>query len=691
MKKHVLMDMFSKAVASLRPSATTVLLALAAATSAALLRLDPWAGGPTPPTIYSAQSAARRVFPDLGETELGRATITLAGAGQPPVRIAPGSDGLHAVFAGEARLGPIDAEALQGLWSSLRMATTLRAVAEGSPLGPARGEIAVEVDDRRAAVTLHGDASDGVGVYGEIAGAGAWVIEPELAAALAQPAAAWLSRRLLPIDASESAAVRIGALELVRGADGLWRVTAGGPAHMLSDPAVAVRLDRILAAEFEPVLAEQRGDDMVFEPWLEVQDRSGRRWQVSLGPACAGAPGLRLADRGPGVRGCVAAGLDAPWPIEDPEAGLVEPQLAPHVYGRVLAVQQDAPARRRLRRLGGGWVIEEDGALHEVAEPEVFRWWGAIQLAPVELPAQPLTDFAPEVDLTVETDSGQRLRLRCGPAAGVRLACRRDEAPPLVITRREPLALAFARETFAERRLLSFGTGDVRELEILPGRASAEVRQSVRLDLGVWRLDAPDHPDGAAALDEVRLEALLAALQAARAETWAERPVTAPRRTIRLERAGSEALALDLYPDCVAHVPGQPQAAALAASTCAALGDDLLYTDPLRFWLDQARRVELAAGSSRTATAARESVEDATWAGSGDPELLAGLSGWEEFRATRLVRGEPRGETAVTAKIHRPGAVTVTVDVGPTIAGTPAWVRLRGSDWFYAGADVESR
>ncbi|HEY8375933.1 MAG TPA: hypothetical protein VIK91_05555, partial [Nannocystis sp.] len=566
--------------------------------------------------------------------------------------------------------------------------TTLRAVAEGSPLGPERGEIAVEVEGRpRAGVTLRGDASDGVGVYGEIAGAGAWVVEPELAAALAQPAEAWLSRRLLPIDPGEAAAARIGALEIARGADGLWRTEAGAPPYLLAEPAVAVRLDRILAAEFEPLSAGP-GPEVVFEPWLSVQDRSGRRWEVALGPPCAGEPGRVMADRGPGLRGCVDAEVREPWPVDDPEAGLVEPQLAPHAYGRVLAVQMEAPVKRRLRRLGGGWVIEESGALHEVSEPEVFRWWSAIQQAPVELP--PAAELRAEVDLTIETDSGQRLRLRCGPAEKVPLACRRDEGPPLRVTRREPLQLAFSRETFAPRNLLSFGTGEVRELEVLPGPASDEVRQSVRLDLGVWRLDAPAHPDGLGALDETRLEAMLAALQGARAEVWTERPMTAPRRTIRIERIGGEALALDLYADCVAHVPGQARAAAIAASTCAALGDDLLYNDPLRFWLDRARRIELDAGT-RTATATRESTEDTHFSGSGDAELLGGLGAWEAFRAKRIVHGEPPGSASVTAKIHRPGATTVTVEVGPAPAGTPAWVRLRGADWYYLGDPDASR
>ena len=63
--------------------------------------------------------------------------------------------------------------------------------------------------------------------------------------------------------------------------------------------------------------------------------------------------------------------------------------------------------------------------------------------------------------------------------------------------------LAFTKETFADRRLLSFEAGEVRGLELLPGPTSDRVRQSVRLDLGVWRLDAPLHDDTAAALTAV--------------------------------------------------------------------------------------------------------------------------------------------------------------------------------------------
>lgn len=671
----------------MRPSGVTWALLAAALASAALVRFDPWQGGRAPVPMVSTQSAARRVFPGLGEADLAGATLVLARAGEPELRLSPGDDGLHAVRRGEALLGWADPEAVSGLWSSLRMATTLRAVAEGSSLGPARGEISVLRGDLRDALTLHGDASDGSGVYGALADGSAWVVEPELAEALAQPAEAWLSRRLLPLEAGDCVHVRWDSLELARGQDGLWRVVAGGPALLLADAAVGLRLDRAFSAEFEP-LAPDAAPAGELAPWLEATDAQGRVRRVLLGPPCPGEPGRRVADRGPGLRGCVDAEIAAPWPVDDPESGLVEPQLVPYAYGRVLAVQQQAPAQRRLRRLGGGWVIDEGGALVEVAEPEVFRWWSALQSAPVELPATPLAGFAPSVDLTVEADSGQQLRLRCGPATRAALACRRDEGPPLLVAGGELLALAFARETFADRRLLSFGSGEIREVEVLPGPGSATVRQSARLDLGVWRLDAPPHPDGIAVLDAVRLEAMLAALQAARAEVWTDAPVVSPQRTLRVERSGGGegTLSLDLYEGCVAHVPGQRQAAVLAASTCAALMDDLLYDDPLRACLREGRRIELTIGE---ATASLRRDEGDAWTlESGDAALLPTLAGWEEFRAPEIRSGTPRGSAAATAKVHRPGASTLTLELGPTVEGAPAWARLRGADWYYAGAGL---
>jgi hypothetical protein len=125
---------------------------------------------------------------------------------------------------------------------------------------------------------------------------------------------------------------------------------------------------------------------------------------------------------------------------------MVEPLLAPHAYGRVLAIEQSAPHARRLRRFGGGWVIEEDGAMVEVVEPEVFRWYSALQATAGRARGGGLASgFTPGHRLTIETDSGQTLKLACGPAGAIAMACARDEGPPLRVSAAPPELVFRAR------------------------------------------------------------------------------------------------------------------------------------------------------------------------------------------------------------------------------------------------------
>ncbi|MBL9100149.1 MAG: hypothetical protein JNL82_04270 [Myxococcales bacterium] len=677
----------------IRPTAVTLALALAAGGAVLLVRHDPWRSGPAAVPLVSNQSAARRVFPELAEDALPRATIRLSAGGR-ALTIAPGPDGRHRVHRSDELLGWVDGDALDGLWSSLRMATTLRAVAAGSELGPESGAIEVEVDGRRQAVRVHGVTADGVGLYGVLAGEGdeAWVVEPELAELLRQAPEAWVARRLLPQEPAGVAAFTWDGLAVARGEDGLWRVTAGGPRHLLSDGAVDLRLGRLLAADLAPLLA--RADAGAHGPYtrrLAVTDMSGRVSEVLSGGTCPERPDRLVVDRGEGLLGCVEADALVPWSMADLDAGVIESRLVPHAYGRVLAVDQQAPAKRRLRRFGGGWVIEEGDGLVEVAEPEVYRWFAALQAAeveplPVDVAAEPPTAHT----LVIETDSGQQLRLACGPGPAGASVCARDDAPALRVHGELP-ELAFTRDTFADRRLLRFGAGDVRALEILPGDPrGGSVRQSVRLDLGVWRLDAPAHPDGAGVLDEVRLEAMLAALQSARAEAWVATPAVAPQRTLRVERSptgdpAADTLELALHADCLAHVPGQRRAARLAASTCAALADDLLYDDPLRAWLGQARSVEitdLVPAAPRHLTLRREDG-GAFVEVDGEPALARHVARWQAFRSAGIRRGEPRGQASLAARISRTNASVVRLELGPVIDEVPAWVRLAGADWYY--------
>lgn len=677
------------------PSAVTLALAAASLATITLVHADPWASTRAPAALLSTQSMTRRLFPTLGEADLVRATIRLRSA-KGELRLAPGEDGLHQLWQDETPLGWADGEALTGLWGSLRMATTLRAVAPGSELGTPRGEIAVTLDGQEFAVQVGGATGDGAGLYGVLGheGDAAWVIEPELGEVLDQGQDAWLLRRLLPLEPADALALVWDGLEMTRGADGLWRVSAGAPRLLLAEQAVALRLGQALSADLDPMLPRADAPRLgPFTPSHRITDAMGHVRTVMSGGTCPGRPERIVVDRGPGLLGCIDRAVLAAWPVADPDAGMVEPQLVPHAYGRVLAVEQTAPHARRLRRFGGGWVIEEDGALLEVAEPEVFRWYSTLQATEVELGAEDLTPgFTPRHRLTIETDSGQTLRLACGPAGALPLACARDDGPPLRVVGSPP-ELAFGRETFADRRLLSLRADEVRSLEILPGGGTSGVRQSVRLDLGVWRLDAPAHPDGVAVLDEVRLESMIAALQSLRAEAWTDVPGAAPLRSIRVERtrsgpAGAGELALDLYDGCIGHLPGQRQAAQLGASACEALADDLLYNDPLRFWLGQARSLQLTdlGAPDERAVLLRRNDSDEWTVESGDAALSAELAQWDGFRSAGIRSGEPRGAPAFQAKIWRSGTAAIRVDLGPVVDGTPAWVRLAGSPWYYPAA-----
>jgi hypothetical protein len=104
----------------------------------ALVHADPWASTRAPDPLLSTQSVARRLFPTLGEADLARATIACAPRAA-SCASRPDEDGLHQLWRDAAPLGWADSEALEGLWGSLRMATTLRAVAPGSEFGPPRG------------------------------------------------------------------------------------------------------------------------------------------------------------------------------------------------------------------------------------------------------------------------------------------------------------------------------------------------------------------------------------------------------------------------------------------------------------------------------------------------------------------------------------------------------------------------
>ena len=651
----------------------TLLLALLAAVSVFLAWGDPWADRAASAPMVSTRSAARRVF-DLADRELSRATIELQGQDGPPVRLVPAADGEHQVFQGDELVGPADPEALDGVWASLRMATTLRAVPKGTEVGAGKsGAIRISFQDESMALALGQDAPAANGLYGvmEHEGPEAWVVEAELAWLVEQGPQAWLSRRLLLVEPDEVASLSWGEqLGLKRGDDGLWRVQAGSEPALLSVEAVELRIDRLFSSRLDPLIARDQAQAESLRPWLAVADDDGRVHTVALGGACPEDPEKRLLDRGPGLLGCVPADLTEPWSVDDPRAGLLESRLVPYPYGSVLAMELGTTPPVVLRRRSGGWRLEDEEGQREVPEAEVYRWFAARAALEIEALAEPV-EFEPDTTLILSSDSGQRMTLRC---QGTQL-CARDEGPPRRVLGDAGLSLGFGADSFADRGLVAIPPGEARAIEILPASDAGVVRQSAHLDMGSWRLDAPVHPDGDAALDDVRVEALLAVVSTLRAQAWSDSD-DAPLRRIEVDLAPREdrenTVSVELYPNCVVGV-GERRAT-VSEAACRTLGGDLLYDDPVRAWFRGARSLQLEQGGEEVLL----QREKDTWMGDGlDVQLTALLEDLEAWRSAGIHAGDPPDPVERVMTVRRAGPM-VTLELGAS------FVRVKGSDWYYA-------
>jgi hypothetical protein len=591
---------------TLRP-ATWAWLAVAIGLTAAVHVSDGPGGGPG--GFVSTRSSARRVFPTLPDVTVETATITLARAGGSVVSLEPSPDG-HALWVDGALVGPADPRAVEGLWASLRMATTLRAVSDGSAVGAdSLGAISIEVGGELRTLRVGGRTSDDAGRYAEIENPDfdpegpttqTWVVEGEMADILDQAPEAWLSRRAVQVEPGQVVSLALPEGEMRRGEDGRWRSTVGETTALLSSDAVEARLGRLVGARLSPLLPEGAPRDA--EPWVQVTGTGARRWTLSLAGPCPDGSARTVLSRGEGWPGCIDAAVTAGWPLPglgaEGSSTLVEPHLSPYGYGRILRVEQRLPSRHALAREVGDWRMSTGEGDRLVDGPDVFAWYETVQKAEVQLAPSDSTEPVWAVDVEFITDSTQRMRLRCGPRGPDRL-CRRDDGP-LLQMRTTDVAVATDVRTFADRDLLRFAVDDVRALEIT---AEATPRQSVHFDLGVWRLDAPSHPESDAALSDVLLQEVLGAAAAVRVRSWLPRPAAEPRRRLRVEQtpeAGRDTvLVLELWDDpedptgCIGAV-GE-QAGRLSESTCRRLGQDLLHTDPVQFWLDTARSIEVTA------------------------------------------------------------------------------------------------
>ncbi|HVH99128.1 MAG TPA: DUF4340 domain-containing protein, partial [Enhygromyxa sp.] len=532
--------MVARSLGPIRPRIGTIVTLALAIVASAVTWADPFAETDDDVLLVNNRTGGRRVFPTLVDADPSKATVELQAPDRPLVRIVPAPNGGHQLMRGDVLLGPVAAEDFDGLWSSLRLASATRKTGsrEGLKLGT-RGVIRISLPDSNLTLLL-GDTIAGGGVYAAFEGNDeAWVVEAELLSLVEQSSETWLSSRLLPVDPELVTGLAWGELVLGRGNDGFWRVRAGEDPALLSSEAVDHRLRRLLRAKLDPFVDREQVPAESLLPWLVVTTFDGSSRALLVGGECPNHSDRRLVDRGPGLLGCLPTNLLDRWPVFDPDAGMIETRLVPHDYTRIVGIELEHPAERKLERRGGEWfVAEDDGGLLPVAEVEVRRWYqtlGNLEIALVDeaepgpvvnveggQPSGPAPAFEPDWTLAVRADTGEVLRVSCRLAAAPVL-CTRDGGATLRVLGEVPRNLVFDAETFVERRLIEIGAGEVRALEILPPSEdprSTTVRQSVHADMGVWELDAPTHPDDSGAINQDRLETVLWALQGLRAEAW---------------------------------------------------------------------------------------------------------------------------------------------------------------------------
>ncbi|PRQ06395.1 hypothetical protein [Enhygromyxa salina] len=683
-----------RGVGPIRPRAGTISALALAGLAIALAWADPFAKPDDGALLVNNRLGGRRVFPTLVDADPSKATIELQAADGPVVRVVPAPGGGHQLMHGDEVLGPVANEDFEGLWSSLRLATARRSTGKVQGVGQG-GVIRISLPGENLTLEL-GSAATGGGVYGSFEVSGdTWVVETEMLTLVEQPPKSWLSKRLLPVDVEFVTGLAWGdELMLGRSDDGFWRVREGGTPALLATEAVEFRIRRLLRAQLDPFVERDAVASESLRPWLVVTTLDGGSRALHLGGACPGEPSKRLVDRGPGLLGCVPAELLERWPLLSPIAGMLEPRLVPHDYGRIVGIDLERPAARKLMRRGGEWFYtgEDETGVEALPEEEVRRWYQALGRLEVSLLAvesgadggpDPALEWSPDWVVVVHADTGEELRVTCD-LDGEPL-CVRDDGPMLRLLGELPVNLAFDAETFAARRLTEINPGEIRELEILPPAdvESRTVRQSVHSDMGTWQLDAPAHVDDSGAIDEVRLENVLWALRQLRAEAWVAAPSVPPLRRILAEIVPDQGLRrsveVTVFPDCVVEVEGH-RPALVAKATCAALGEDLFFDDPLRFWLERSRGVEVsdAGGQERLFLRRRDQMfvtsDDQPVQ---DPALEQRLREWIDWRSDGVRAGQPPGEPAWILDVRREFGPPAQVEIGE------GWARLRGADWYY--------
>ncbi|MCA9702080.1 MAG: hypothetical protein KC431_31445, partial [Myxococcales bacterium] len=135
----------------------------------------------------------------------------------------------------------------------------------------------------------------------------------------------------------------------------------------------------------------------------------------------------------------------------------------------------------------------------------------------------------------------------------------------------------------------------------------------------------------------------------------------------------------DLYPGCVVELEGH-RPASIPRSSCERLSEDLLFDDPLRFWLERARSLELRAAGQDAVFLRREReqfVDDDGKPIDADSPIGKAMQGWLDWRSAGLRSGEPEGPVRWTLDIRRDAGQRVQVEIGDD------WVRVGDGGWVY--------
>lgn len=326
---------------TIRP-ATWASGALAVA-AVALVQRDPWERT-TPGVVYvSHHAAATRLLPELPEGIPTDLVIELVRADGTVTKVGPDEAGSAWVWEARTSIGPADPDALDGLWSSLRGISTLRAASE--PLeGASAGRIRIATGSLQLELALGGATADGVGIYARADGGATWVVETWVGELVAQRPEAWVARRPLLVEPAEVVRIAFAEATLERGPDRLWRSEVAGTRALLSTSAVEARLGRLLGARLDPWQPPWIDVQTADTPWLRIVTESGVTAALWHKPGCA--QGQVAIDRGAGLAGCVDAALVEPWPLpgsSGADPAWIEARLLPHVYGRVLRIEQRLP------------------------------------------------------------------------------------------------------------------------------------------------------------------------------------------------------------------------------------------------------------------------------------------------------------------------------------------------------------